>query len=115
MKGVKMNIINNIICVVLALVIGFCGGICIQTHNKHVLNDVEYTNYMTLDYKIKVIKAADEFIDEVRTNTYCRKWLITDQPESFVRYCYYSWFLEDNPIEDSDSLYNAYKEDFQWD
>lgn len=80
--------------------------------NKHVLNDVEYANYCTLEYKIEYINAADSLINHLTHLKDVNDYIVDSVPESYIRYCYYAYFL---PACEGDTVnvdYLTYKEDF---
>lgn len=99
---------------IVLFVLGFMLAIiCIKCEdkNKHVLNDIEYINYCTLEYKIGYINAADSLIDDLKHLKNVQEYLVDSVPESYIKYCYYAYFL---PACEGDTVidYETYKEDF---
>lgn len=80
--------------------------------NKHVLNDVEYANYCTLEYKIGYINAADSLINELTSIEDVHNYIADSVPESYIKYCYYAYFLPSYEGDTVDVDYETYKEDF---
>ena len=89
---------------------GLVAGKIDITHRYHCLNDVQYANYLTLPYKIKCIQTGEELHDWALKNvpayydSICSK-----QCDEYIRYCYYHYYLLDNP--DSTS-YEEYADSF---
>ena len=98
---------------ILSLIVGFMVGVvCYSIYEKakpYRLNEVEYANYCTLNYKIEYIAAADSLIETLMARPGVRGFIEDSIPESYIRYCYYAYYLPDceNEVD-----YERYKEDF---
>lgn len=81
------------------------------THRYHCINDVQYANYLTLPYKIKCIQTGEELHEWALKNvpayydSICSK-----QCDEYIRYCYYHYYLLDNP--DTTVTYEEYADSF---
>lgn len=75
------------------------------------LNEVQYANYLTIPYKIKCIQSGEELHEWALKNvpayydSICSK-----QCEEYIRYCYYHYYLLDNP--DTTVSYEKYADSF---
>lgn len=90
------------------LVMGFEIGAS-YIENKYVcINQTQYANYLTLPYKIHCIASGEELHDWAMKN--CPEYydsICAQQPIEYVRYCYYHYYLLDNP--DSTSFEDYYE------
>lgn len=102
---------KNIFILLIIYIIGFGTGYISVKDNSHYLNDVEYANYKTLQFKIKYIKAADNLIKDVVYDKNIFPYIEEIKPESYIKYCYMN-YLEDN--DDEVVSYEDYKEDFDF-
>lgn len=95
------------------LIIGFeLGKAYIQ--NRYIcINSVQYANYLTLPYKTKCIISGEEMHDWAMKN--CPEYydsICSKEPIEYVRYCYYHYYLVDNPDSTSFEEYYESFDDF---
>lgn len=102
---------KDILILLIIYIIGFGTGYISVKHSSHYLNDVEYANYNTLQFKTEYIKAADNLIKDVVYDKKVFAYIGEIQPESYIKYCYMN-YLEDN--DDEVVSYEDYKEDFDF-
>lgn len=102
---------KKVFTILIVFIIGFGTGNIITKHNSHYLNDVEYANYNTLQFKEEYIKAADNLIKDVVYDKNIFPYVEEVKPESYIKYSYMN-YLEDN--DDEVVSYEDYKEDFEY-
>lgn len=105
------KIIKLVLFGLIFFVLGLVAGKINIEHHYNCLNDVQYANYLTIPYKVRCIQSGEELHDWALKNVPAYyDSICSQQCEEYIRYCYYHYYLLDNP--DTTVTYEEYADSF---